>query len=192
MFDQPNRRLIRRPRFSVPVVLLVLLFLCSAQAARADEIAIWNFNDSDLLVDHGAGTLTTNFNPLNVLFAAGTLTNARLGDLAGQALSLQGGTGNANNGRNITFNVSTVGFAAIVVSFATQGTATGFNSNIELGSGIVVFDPSTTKLSIRLLPVAEVAPLNTMRNAASGLLLRPAMLLKLNTSGEDPKAAGGV
>jgi hypothetical protein len=63
------------------------------------------------------------------LFAAGTTTNARQGDIASQALSLQGGTGVANNGRNITFNVSTVGFSNIIVSFATQGTSTGFNSN---------------------------------------------------------------
>jgi len=66
---------------------------------------------------------------VNVLFAAGTTNNARQGDIAGQALSLQGGTGNANNGRNLTFNVSTLGFSNIVVSFATQGTTTGFNSN---------------------------------------------------------------
>ncbi|HZE69737.1 MAG TPA: PEP-CTERM sorting domain-containing protein [Pyrinomonadaceae bacterium] len=127
MFNNAIRRLTRRS--GLPVALLLLLLLSAARTARADEIAVWNFNDSDLLVDHGSGTLTTTFNPLNVVFAAGTLTNARQGDLAGQALSLQGGTGNANNGRNITFNVSTVGFSAIVVSFATQGTGTGFTSN---------------------------------------------------------------
>src|SRR4030095_17054469 len=77
----------------------------------------------------GAGKTSTNFNLTNVLFAAGTTTNARQGDAAGQALSLQGGTGNVNNGRNITLNVSTVGFASIVVSLATQGTGTGFISN---------------------------------------------------------------
>ena len=129
MFDQTKRRLIACKRVSLFVALLILSLLSSVQAARADELAIWNFNDSDLLVDHGTGTLSTNFNPLNVLFAAGTLTNARQGDLAGQALSLQGGTGNANNGRNLTFNVSTIGFTGITVSFATQGTATGFTSN---------------------------------------------------------------
>jgi hypothetical protein len=127
MFNHAKRRLTQRS--GLAVALLLLLLLSSARTAKADEIAVWNFNDSDLLVDHGSGTLTTTFNPLNVVFAAGTLTNARQGDLAGQALSLQGGTGNANNGRNITFNVSTVGFSAIVVSFATQGTGTGFTSN---------------------------------------------------------------
>ncbi len=127
MFSTLNFRLTRR--IPINLICIVLLFLAASKAVNADELAVWNFNDSDLNVDHGNGTLTSNLNVANILFAAGTTTNARQGDTAGQALSLQGGTGNANNGRNITFNVSTVGFANIVVSFATQGTSTGFNSN---------------------------------------------------------------
>lgn len=116
-------------RFGFALVLLSL-FLLWPQQAHADEIAIWNFNDSDLTVDHGSGTLTTNFNMMNVVFTLGGSTiNARVGDAAGQSLTLQGGTGNANNGRNITLSVSTAGFSNIVISFATQATATGFNSN---------------------------------------------------------------
>ena len=127
MFLRPNLRLTRRIPFNL--ICAVLIFFAASKAANADELAVWNFNDSDLNVDHGSGTLTSNLNVANILFAAGTTTNARLGDPTGQALSLQGGTGNANNGRNITFAVSTAGFANIVVSFATQGTSTGFNSN---------------------------------------------------------------
>jgi hypothetical protein len=106
------------------MTLVVLLIAGQFRTARADEIAIWNFNDSDLTVDHGAGSLITTF-PL-VGFAAGTSVNARLGDPALQALSL---SGIANNGQSITFSLSTVGFGDIRVSFATQRTSTGFNSN---------------------------------------------------------------
>ena len=127
MFIKPDFRLTRRLPFNL--ICAALIFFAASQAALADELAIWNFNDSDLNVDHGSGTLTSNLNVVNLLFAAGTTNNTRLGDAAGQALSLQGGTGVANNGRNITFNVSTVGFSNILVSFATQGTSTGFNSN---------------------------------------------------------------
>jgi hypothetical protein len=127
MFIKPDYRLTRRLPFNL--ICAVLLCLAASQAALADELAVWNFNDSDLNVDHGTGTLASNFNVVNILFAAGTSNNARQGDIAGQALSLQGGTSNANNGRNITLNVSTVGFSDIVVSLATQGTSTGFNSN---------------------------------------------------------------
>jgi hypothetical protein len=127
MFLKPDFRLTRRLPYHL--ICAVLLFFAASQAAVADELAVWNFNDSDLNVDHGSGTLTSNLNVANILFAAGTTNNARLGDPAGQALSLQGGTSVANNGRNLTFNVSTTGFSNIIVSFATQGTSTGFNSN---------------------------------------------------------------
>jgi len=109
---------------------LPLLLLMLPMPAQADEIAAWNFNNSDLIISHGAGTLTTNFNLTNVLFSfGGTGVNARLGDTAGQSLTLQGGTSLANNGRNLTFSVSTVGFTNVVVSFAAQATSTGFNNN---------------------------------------------------------------
>jgi hypothetical protein len=127
MFIKPDFRLTRRLPFNL--ICAVLLFFAASQAALADELAVWNFNDFDLNVDHGTGTLTSSLNVVNVLFAAGTTNNARQGDIAGQALSLQGGTSTANNGRNLTFNVSTLGFSNILVSFATQGTSTGFNSN---------------------------------------------------------------
>ena len=127
MFTKPNRRLTRRVTFNL--IWLLLLLAAAAPAALADELAIWNFNDSDLTVDHGSGTLVTNLNAANVLFASGTTNNARLGDVAGQSLSLQGGSSTANNGKHITFNVSTLGFSNIIISFATQGTSTGFNSN---------------------------------------------------------------
>jgi hypothetical protein len=116
-------------RFPINLIFLMLFVVSATPNTYGDEISVWNFNDSDLAVDHGTGTLTSNFNGANILFGAGTTNNSRQGDSAGQALSLQGGTGNANNGRNITLNVSTVGFANIVFSFATQGTGTGFNSN---------------------------------------------------------------
>lgn len=121
------RRLTRRLSFKLISGMLVLFF--ASQAARADEIAVWNFNDSNVDVDRGVGTVTTTIVAANILFAAGTTNNARDGDVAGQALSLQGGTGTANNGRHLTFSVSTLGFSNIVVSFATQGTSTGFNLN---------------------------------------------------------------
>jgi len=127
-----NRRLTWRFSFNFArarAIGAMLILFAISQAAQADEIAVWNFNDSNLNVDHGSGTLTSNIIASNILFAAGTTNNARQGDVAGQALSLQGGTGTANNGRNITFNLSTLGFSSIVVSFATQGTSTGFISN---------------------------------------------------------------
>ena len=119
-----NATLSKCIRLGLMIGLFVWLVGGQYRTVLADEIAIWNFNDSDLTVDHGIGSLTTTF-PI-VGFAAGTLVNARQGDPALQALSL---VGNANNGQSITFSVSTVGFGDIRVSFATQRTSTGFNNN---------------------------------------------------------------
>ncbi len=173
MFIKPNYRLTRRLPFNL--ICAVFILFAASQATLADELAVWNFNDSNLNVDHGSGTLTSSLNPVNILFAAGTTNNARLGDIAGQALSLQGGTGTANNGRNLTFNVGTLGFSNIVVSFATQGTSTGFNSNqfqysldgitfIDFGSPYV---PATAFGSIPLVfTLSSIVGLNNNPNAA--------------------------
>ena len=172
MFLRPNLRLTRRIPFNL--ICAALIFVAASTAANADELAVWNFNDSDLNVDHGSGTLTSTLNVANILFAAGTATNARQGDLAGQALSIQGGTGTANNGRNITFAVSTVGFANIVVSFASQGTSTGFNSNqfqysIDGISFVNFSPPYTPATTFGAVPfvfsLAAVAGLNNNPNA---------------------------
>ena len=181
MFLRPNLRLTRRIPFNL--ICAALIFLAASRAANADELAVWNFNDSDLNVDHGSGTLTSNLNVANILFAAGTTTNARLGDPAGQALSLQGGTSNANNGRNITFAVSTAGFANIVVSFATQGTSTGFNSNQLQYSldGISFVDfgaPYTPATAFGAVPfvfsLASIVGLNNNPNAVFRIVLNGA------------------
>ena len=181
MFIKPDFRLTRRLPFNL--ICAALIFFAASQAALADELAIWNFNDSDLNVDHGSGTLTSNLNVVNLLFAAGTTNNARLGDAAGQALSLQGGTGVANNGRNITFNVSTVGFSNILVSFATQGTSTGFNSNQFQYSldGLNFIDfgpPYTPAVVFGTLPLVftltSIAGLNNNPNAAFRIIFNGA------------------
>ncbi len=173
MFPQPNNRLRRRILLDVSMILLLLLI--GANSTRATEITIWNFNDSDLLPDYGAGTLTSDFNVANILFAAGTTNNARQGAPAGQALSLQGGTGTANNGRNITFSVSTLGFANIIISFATQGTSTGFNSNqfqysLDGLSWINFGSPFTPPTAFGSIPVvfnlSAIPGLNNNPNAA--------------------------
>src|SRR5215212_5455753 len=181
MFITPDFRLTRRIPFNL--ICAVLIFLAASQAAMADELAVWNFNDSNLNVDHGIGTLTTTINAANISFAAGTTNNARQSDAAGQALSIQGGTSNANNGRNITFNVSTVGFSNIVVSFATQGTSTGFNSNqfqysldgisfIDFGSP---FTPATAFGSVPIVfSLAAIVGLNNNPNAAFRILFNGA------------------
>ena len=114
-------------------VLTFLTLLSTCATAEADLIALWNFNDENLVVDRQApgrsATMSTNFEADNVQYFSGSSVNAQDGDPAGQALALQGGAANANNGRFLDFGVSTLGFEDILVSFATRRTGTGFDDN---------------------------------------------------------------
>ncbi len=85
MYTPDKATLNRGSRLLTAATVFGLLFWTTG-TARADEIGIWNFNDSNLTVDHGAGTLQSSFSSIG--FASGTTVNARLGDFAGQALNL--------------------------------------------------------------------------------------------------------
>ena len=107
------------------LVLIAILagLLAVPGVARADEIALWNFNDMDLIVDRGAGTLTTTANPVNVGFSSGLSALAQMGDPAGSSLAIQNAR---NNGSILELRVSTVGFDSISFRSAFQRNATGF------------------------------------------------------------------
>jgi hypothetical protein len=109
-------------------LIAVLALLIVPTVVRADEIALWNFNDSNLVVDRGVGLLTTTANPIDVTFLSGTTVNARMGDPAGMAVAIEGGRSNQNNGSILELRASTVGFSDVQLSWAWQRNATGFNS----------------------------------------------------------------
>lgn len=107
----------------------------------------------------GNGTLTLvgfTANPTpasNAAFFGGTTLNAQPGSMAGSALALLGGTAitgppasAGNNGGYIQFTVNTTGVTGIGVSFATQRTSTGFNSDVFSYStdGGATFTPFST------------------------------------------------
>ena len=127
-----------------------------AVSASADVVAYWNQNSNSLPVsgfgfeatdfpqaaDVGAGSITvgggiassiiTNANGVQVYewvesFAGSTL-GAINGDVSGGGLCLEGGTGNANNGAYFQFAFDMTNFTDLVVTYATRGTSTGFNS----------------------------------------------------------------
>lgn len=106
--------------------LAFMFCLSSAVTVKADEIAVWNFNDSNLIVDRGQGTLTTTANPANIIFLTGTTMNASMGDPAGMALAIQGGANLQNNGSILELRVSTVGFTNITIAWVVQRSETGF------------------------------------------------------------------
>ena len=112
-------------------LIAVLALLIVPTVVRADVIAVWNFNDSNLIVDRGQGTLTTT--ATNIMFLTGTDFEAStipIGDPAGLALTIPGGPNLQNNGSVVEIHVSTLGFENIAISWAWQRNDTGFNDDV--------------------------------------------------------------
>jgi len=110
-----------RKRLLFLTLLLVAMVLPNAPTAWGDLIVDWNFNDSNLIADHGTGTLTTTFAPppgTNPIYTTGTTLNAVLGDVAGNAVEVLGGSG--SNGQSMLISVSLTGFLDPVLSFAAM------------------------------------------------------------------------
>lgn len=117
-------------------LLLLLLLSAAAHAQEHELIAYWHFNDpastgtpwpQPLAADRGAGTLTYSFASGLETFA-GTIENARDGAPAGSSLTVQGGPGLANNGGYLEIQLSAAAYERLVLSYATRGTGTGFDT----------------------------------------------------------------
>ncbi len=151
---------------SIAVLALVIL----PTVARADEIALWNFNDSNLVVDRGVGTLTLTANPANVTSLGGISTNARAGDPAGQSLAILAGANLQNNGSILELRASTVGFNRVTLLWDWQRSDTGFSS-ILLQYSI----DGTTFLNCRTFspPLTSFGGLSVTFGEASGVFDNP-------------------
>lgn len=171
---------------------ILFAFVILPSVARADELVVWNFNDSNLIADRGTGTLTTTVNPANITFLPGSLLLARMGDPAGLALAFESGTGLQNNGAILEFRVSTLGFQNIVVTWVNQrseggltflaieGSIDGTNffslgggglgsANNDLGTGLIFSSGDATlfynnpNFAIRLIMTGATDPNGTIR-----------------------------
>ena len=156
-------------------ILLTLgaVFAIVTTNADAALIAYWDFNDSNLIVDSGAGTLSSGtFVASNVAYFGGTTVNSTSGTSAGQALALQNGTGATNNGAYIQFNINLTGFAGPAVTYAVQRTSTGFNSQVwsySTGGGYTTFatvDSISTSFSAKTVDFSSVTALSNASNVS--------------------------
>jgi hypothetical protein len=119
---------------------LLIATVSTAATARANSIAVWNFNDQDLLVDRGAGTLTTNTSGNS--FSSGTIVNADNGDAAGKDLTVSGST---NNSKGFLFTIDLTGYINPTLNYATQRSSSGFTTQSWAYStdGGMTFTPTT-------------------------------------------------
>ena len=124
-----------------------------APHASAQLLTAFSFNDGQtsgstataatLASSHGqTSAITTSFVTGNVQVVTGSAVNEVSGDTAGNALNLQGGTTEANNGATIQFTLSTTNFTNLVLSLSDKRSNTGFNSQTfayNTGSGFTTF-----------------------------------------------------
>lgn len=140
------------------IFILGLSLLFTLPVQSQDIIAYWNQNSNDLPgggfgfladpdafpqdADLGAGQLIPGGGILDetqtngngelvyswIQSFAGSDINAEVGDDAGGSISIQGGTDTANNGSYLQFEFSMTGLQDLNISYATRGTASGFNT----------------------------------------------------------------
>lgn len=98
-------------------------------------VAGWNFNDvveapaSQLVVSHGAGSISTNWNVDNIGNFSGTSTNRFGSDGNGSDIAFTNGTVTAgipaNEGNWLQFNLDMTNLESLVMTYAGRTTATG-------------------------------------------------------------------
>lgn len=104
----------------------------TAPATGADQGPLFSVDRVNQGAPAGGSALSTSFAAANVVNFAGTTVNADNGDVAGQALALQGGGATGaitNNGAYLQATANLTGFQNIGFSFAGQKTASGFSNN---------------------------------------------------------------
>jgi len=135
-------------QFRMSLWTLIGFLSCTwcGSSGRADLIAYWNFNSlvaapntaTVISANSGTGTLYANGTEGSSSWVTastgnewsafgGSTTNALNGDIAGNALAPVSSTA---NGKSLTLAFSMAGLENLVVTFATRGTSTGFNSGL--------------------------------------------------------------
>jgi len=122
-------------------IAIILISISVGGLAKASLLAGWSFNTqtasstapTTMSPEHGSGSL--GLSPLASSADAniggnssGTSINEFNGDTTGKDFYVQGGTSEIENGRSILFSLSTSGYLNVVLSYATYGTSSGFNS----------------------------------------------------------------
>jgi|LakMenE18May11ns_1017448.scaffolds.fasta_scaffold9898827_2 hypothetical protein len=108
-------------------VLLAVSTVGSGRSANATPILVagWNFNNANLTVSHGAGTMTTDVNGFNFSNSGtnpsvnGTTLNAVAGDPAGRRLQAPPRfLGQNQGGRYLQFDLDLTGYQDVGMSWA--------------------------------------------------------------------------
>lgn len=166
--------------------LPILVTALSTLPCPAALVAYWNFNNlaitsadspgagevpDAISATQGSGTLDLGAWSGTVDDFAGTTLNNESSDPAEESLSLIAASGTAGNGGTITLELALTGMADPTLSFATQGTATGFNS-VQLawstnGTDFFAFGGAYNPSSTYSLQSFDLSSVNALDGAAT-------------------------
>lgn len=137
----------------------LLAWLASAQTAASAIVGLWDFNDSDLIVDQGNGTLSTTVtSPLVQTFGTGTTVNAPGPTPAGNALALERAAGQTGLGSfSVDFALDLTGLQDLTVSWAWRADAS-WRSNASVLTGIQITYLFSTDGGASFNPIFQTVP----------------------------------
>lgn len=169
--------------------LLILISALATLPCHGALVAYWNFNElsiasasapgsggapDSIIATQGSGTLDLNDWNGTVDDFAGSTNNTIGVDSAEESLSLIAGSGTAGNGSHILMQISLSGMSDPSLSFATQGTATGFNA-VQLawsvdGVSFSDFGSAYDPAGSYALQSYDLSSIDTLDNAATAYL----------------------
>jgi len=168
-------------RLTIKTVVAALAGLAlTASAANASLIAYWNFNTGNtgtplmewpgpIAADQGTGSIVMTGWTGDTSAFAGSTINVLNADVAGGSLSLVNSTGNTSY---IQANFSMTGLQDLIVTFATRGTSTGYDTGTWSystdGSTYTNFGPNTaSRVTTYALATVDFTGVAGLANAAS-------------------------
>jgi hypothetical protein len=187
-----------------------------AGSAQAALVAYWNVNANPIAAsgtqaattinaafaaNGGTATLTNNqivaanylwFTPVGASAHGGLNGLIAYGDVNGNDLGIQNGSGGVNNGKFITFRFDNTGFTNLVMTFAGRRTSTGFTSidvstsndgtNFTAAGSVTTTTLLSTGYSLQTVNLAGATNINNAANA----------YVRLTFQGTGTSAAGNV
>lgn len=175
-------------------LLLGSVFIASTMMVAADVVAYWNFNNipaiaaantpgnggvpTSVAPTSGSGTLSLSGYTGAVDDFAGSTLNVIGADTSGASLSLVGGVSSVTgNGSYIEITLDLTNYANPIVTFATRGTASGYNSGLwsySVGGGAftnIGVSTASTSTTYALAPAIDLSTANAV-DGASNVRLR--------------------
>lgn len=125
----------RKVHLAIPWLMALILLIISVNS-KAAQIHYFNFNENvpgqniswaqPIDATIGSGQLTYTFT--QAYSFGGTTINGNLNEVNGGSFVPRGGVESINNGEHFILSVPTVGYESIVLTYASQRTATGFST----------------------------------------------------------------